>query len=237
MPVIGTQQSPIQITHDETIPAKLAGALEFRYAKSLPGIFQKDNFVFTNTISPKTTQEITKGKELAVGLVKKTTWVLRKIHIHTPAEHLIDENPFADFECHLLHSLPGDLTAQNEKLVVGVLFTIDKKTPKGSQAASTLFQLNQMIRTSIGNDALKPCEIEHPHNIDVKDFLPDANRRKFYQYEGSLTSPPFTEDVNWYIMKEHTTVSQNNIDQILECAEQEQRPVQPLNRRYVLRSF
>ena len=232
MPVIGTQQSPIRIVRDNTIKAKLS-PLQFAYAKELPGHFKGDNFEFT-ILRKSNGHEITRGKELVIGGV---TWVIRKIHIHSPAEHVFDEEAPADLECHLLHSRVGDEKCRGEKLVVAVFFKIVTKASAKSLLRPTLTGLNVAMGEAGKKDAEEPCDVAHPHDIDVKDFLPDRDHDSFYRYEGSLTSEPFSEDVNWYILKEKSEVFDKNIDEILKCAEQEARPVYALDRRFVLRNF
>src|SRR5262245_22975681 len=53
-------------------------------------------------------------------LLKK--WKLIKIHIHRPAEHLIDDNVPAAYECHLVHFAADDTALTGPKLVIGVFF-------------------------------------------------------------------------------------------------------------------
>lgn len=224
MPVIGTQQSPIQIIHDETIVAKV-DPITYSYAGKLPGKLKDENYVFD--IAHANGQEITTGKTLTVGNV---TWVIRKIHIHSPAEHLLDENPADDFECHLVHSKVGDVKARGPKLVVGVMFKVAAKASKKTSQRPTMFSWNAALCNSGTNPPIA-------HDIDVNDFLPDKDKDKFYRYEGSLTSDPYSEDVSWYVLKHHSEVLPTNVDQILKFADQHTRPVHATDRRFILRNF
>lgn len=231
MPVIGTQQSPIRIVREETIHAKIP-SLQFGYVGLLPGVFSGHDFVFdikTNASGA----EITTGKELIVGGV---TWVIRKIHIHNPAEHLFDEEPAAGFECHLLHSLVGDTKARGPKLVVGVFFKVVPKPPKKARPRPSLKALNDAVSAAM-DAGQKPCSIAQAHDLDVNDFLPDKDPDKFYRYEGSLTSPPYSEDVSWHVLKQQSEVFDSNVAQIMICAKQEARPVHAIDRRFILRNF
>lgn len=232
MPIIGTQQSPIRIVGEETIYSKVP-PLQYAYTGKLPGNFKRDNFEFDVHYDSEGC-EVTTGKELVVG---KLTWVIRKIHIHSPAEHTFDDEVPHGFECHLLHSLPGDVKGRGPKLVIGVFFNIATKPSKKGRPRSTLFGLNAEIGKKSTDTCKGRCPIEHAHEVDVMDFLPDKDQEKFYRYEGSLTSEPFSEDVNWYILKQSSDVYEDNVDQILICAEQEARPVHPVDRRFILRNF
>jgi carbonic anhydrase len=234
MPVIGTQQSPIRIVHDETIRVNLTGHLAFGYDRALPGRFKNDNFDFEFRLKPDGTED-TSGKALKAG---GTIWVIRKIHIHSPAEHRIDDTDPAHFECHLVHSLPGDIKLRGPKLVVGVFFTVSKKPPRTARHRGTLYGLNQKLAGSPGDRTRRPHAVAHAHDIDPADFLPEEKTLgRFYRYEGSLTSEPFSEDVSWYVMEAEALVHEESMKEITVCAEQEARAVHALDRRFVLRSF
>ena len=232
MPVIGTQQSPIRIVGEETIYAKLT-PLKYAYAGLLPGKFKRDNFEFDIQFTPAGVEN-TSGKELIVGSV---SWIIRKIHIHSPAEHNIDEDDPARLECHLLHSLPGDVKGRGAKFVIGVFVKIVPKPPKKGRVRSSWFDLNTKVGKASVDTGKKPCTVTHAHNIDVTDFLPDKDQDKYYRYEGSLTSEPFSEDVSWYILKQESDIFESTIDEIVFCAEQEARPVHTGDRRFILRNF
>merc|ERR1712107_183358 len=45
--------------------------------------------------------------------------------------------------------------------------------------------------------------------IDPAKFLPE--NRTFYNYEGSLTTPPLLESVIWTVFKEHITMSEEQV--------------------------
>jgi carbonic anhydrase len=173
-----------------------------------------------------------------------TDWVIRKVHFHKPAEHVVvrhanDDDFFAPFECHLVHSLTGDVKGRGPKLVVGVFFAITQKAPKGARRRDTVYGLNEKIRAAAASAAVRDvCAILHPQDINPRDFLPDERTLgRFYRDEGSSTSEPFSEDVSWYVMQAESQFLEGNVDQIELCAEQEARPVDSLDRRFVLRSF
>ena len=70
--------------------------------------------------------------------------------------------------------------------------------------------------------------------VDAAQLLP-ANRR-YYTFPGSLTTPPCTENVAWYVMVNPITVSREQIEKFAKLYPNDERPVQPLNRRVVLES-
>ena len=70
--------------------------------------------------------------------------------------------------------------------------------------------------------------------IDLGAFLPkDAS---LYRYEGSLTTPPCSETVRWTVMSAPITASPSQIAAFAQLFPMNARPVQPLNRRFVLKT-
>ncbi len=224
MPIIGTQQSPISIDSSKTLYVDFgAGYLQFKYSRPLPGEFAGDNFVFALPTPSENPDDWT----LVVGGVD---WHIRKIHIHSPSEHFLDsENP-RPFEVHLLHSIPGDTSATGNKLVVGIFVSRQDGAEK-----PTIMELAKALRAS--KDSRSELDCTATIDLNPAEFLPDVGTDKWFRYEGSLTSPPFTEDVAWIVMNEDSAIPTEAFDALEECAHQHQRLPLPLNRRFVLRSF
>ena len=59
----------------------------------------------------------------------------------------------------------------------------------------------------------------------------------FFRYEGSLTTPPCKETVEWNVYLDPVTVAQADIDAFAKIFPDNSRPLQPANRRFILRSF
>ena len=60
---------------------------------------------------------------------------------------------------------------------------------------------------------------------------------KYYHYYGSLTTPPCTEGVNWSVLKTPIEVSEEQIQKFKTLMGfDDNRPVLPLNKRFVLES-
>ena len=73
------------------------------------------------------------------------------------------------------------------------------------------------------------------------DVLPQ--QRSYYTYSGSLTTPPCSEGVRWFVLKDPVFVSQEAIDNLhliislfpgYDGYDKNNRPVRPLNGRAVL---
>ena len=68
-------------------------------------------------------------------------------------------------------------------------------------------------------------------SLDPGKLLPPTT--DFYRYNGSLTTPPCTEGVRWYVMSEVAEASEEQLRAFLSLTGRNNRPVQPLNARRV----
>ncbi len=141
-------------------------------------------------------------------------YALKQFHFHHPSEHTIDGKQFP-LEVHLVHAAPdGDLA------VVGVMFA------EGEANSS----LDAIWATAPGREGKAAVAFE----IDVAKFLP--KKPEAFRYEGSLTTPPCSETVHWTVMSAPLTASPGQISAFSMLFPWNARPVQPLNRRYVLKT-
>lgn len=66
--------------------------------------------------------------------------------------------------------------------------------------------------------------------------MPDSEdeTEDFYNYAGSLTTPPCSEGVRWFVLKDRITISHKQVDEFSHFVHgANARPVQPLNDRTV----
>lgn len=143
------------------------------------------------------------------------TYELKQFHFHTPSENHIDGQSFP-LEAHLVHAdKSGNLA------VVAVMF-------KEGERNETLAKLwAQMPREEGTENPLK-------ETVTAAEILPAD--RNYYRFNGSLTTPPCTEGVKWFVMKTPVTISSEQVSAISETfGHPNNRPVQPLNARKVLK--
>jgi carbonic anhydrase len=82
-----------------------------------------------------------------------------------------------------------------------------------------------------------PAEVSHEPvkvrgvNIDATELLPKD--RGYFTYLGSLTTPPCTEIVTWYILKAPTQLSSEQVQTFKKYYSNNIRPVQPLDGRTI----
>ena len=67
-----------------------------------------------------------------------------------------------------------------------------------------------------------------------QDLIPSDHG--YFTFSGSLTTPPCTEGVTWYVLKSHATVSPQQIDAFAKIYPKNARPIQPTNGRDILES-
>lgn len=141
-------------------------------------------------------------------------YVLKQFHFHHPSEHTIDGKQFP-LEVHFVHA-----SGNSDLAVVGVLFR------EGSPNQS----LDAIWATAPGREGKAAVAFD----IDAAKFLPA--RHEAFRYEGSLTTPPCSETVHWTVMASPQTASADQIAAFSAMFPLNARPVQPLNRRYVLKT-
>jgi carbonic anhydrase len=71
-------------------------------------------------------------------------------------------------------------------------------------------------------------------SIDAADLLPADHG--YYTFEGSLTTPPCTEPVTWFVLKTPEEISRGEVEMFARLYPHDTRPVQKLDGRVVRES-
>ena len=152
------------------------------------------------------------GSTLKVG---NDSFALLQFHFHHPSEHTIAGKHYP-MELHFVHR-----NAAGGLAVVGVLMTAGKPNATFAKIAATMpAHHGEPVKAAAG--------------IDPNKLLPA--RHSYYRYEGSLTTPPCSEVVNWLLLREPIHVAQKDIDAFAKLFPMNARPVQKIDRRFVLMS-
>ncbi len=146
--------------------------------------------------------------------INNKTYELLQFHFHRPSEEKIDGQPKA-MVAHFVHKSFGGKLA-----VIGVLLDEGKE--------------NDLIKTLWANLPEKEGAESVVENvtIDANDLLP--KKLDYYHYMGSLTTPPCTEGVAFYILKQTKSISLSQVEAF--PFELNARPVQPPNGREIVES-
>ena len=67
--------------------------------------------------------------------------------------------------------------------------------------------------------------------VNVSDIFPGNNG--YYSYSGSLTTPPCSENVSWFVMKSTMEASGSQITKLQNIIKNNFRPVRSLNGREI----
>jgi carbonic anhydrase len=144
-----------------------------------------------------------------------TRYELVQCHFHHPSEHSVDGERLA-MELHFVHR-----SAEGGLAVLGVFLV------PGAENA-TLAKVWAKVPSDKGE-----AELDAP--IDLLPLLPKS--RAYYRYAGSLTTPPCSETVLWTVFAEPIEISEAQIAAFAVLYPMNARPVQEINRRFLLGSF
>ncbi len=141
------------------------------------------------------------------------TYPLVQFHFHRPSEERINGKAF-DMVAHLVHK-----DYDNNLAVIAVPLEKGMENP----IIQTLWNYMPL---EVGMDSTPP-EV----TIDLAKLLPE--KRDYYTYMGSLTTPPCTENVLWMVFKNPIPVSPEQIGIFARLYPNNARPVQPINDRLI----
>lgn len=153
----------------------------------------------------------TSGSVMSIG---KHDFELKQVHFHSPSENTIRGQSFP-MEAHFVH-----IDVDDNLAVVAVMF-----------------------ETGEFNAELEKVWEQMPHEggevqifnvaFNAKELMP--RKHDYYRFNGSLTTPPCTEGVNWLVMRHFNEASAEQIQKFVDVMQREtNRPVQPLNARSII---
>ncbi len=134
---------------------------------------------------------------------------LLQFHFHTPSEHTVKGEAFP-MEVHLVHK-----SSDGKLAVIGVMLKEGKKNT-----------IIQSVWDNLPKEEEKDKLVKGV-SISADELLPTV--RKYYNYSGSLTTPPCTEGVDWNVMVNPVEMSREQVEKFKTFYEMNARPVQPLH--------
>ncbi|KAF5293187.1 hypothetical protein FQA39_LY13655 [Lamprigera yunnana] len=205
----GLRQSPININKEKTIPLYIRNLnWGSGYVKTPQGVnvtnvghsfnFEVDSLYPLSLVSP---------------LIPRT-YSFSQLHFHwgdgllgdLGSEHLINNKSYP-MEMHLVHTQTSD-PLYPTYLVVGYFFKVSRKRNPG---------LDEIV-ASIIKSAEKPYQ-----PLPVQPFklskLIDVYPFPYYTYDGSLTTPPYTESVKWIVAAEPLAISKYQLETFQKAAD------------------
>ena len=205
----GRAQSPIDIV--APMRRDTSDAVVLKFAPASLRIVHHDHVADAINNGHTIQVNYSEGDTLIVG---GSAYQLVQYHFHAPSEHTVDGTQFP-MEMHLVHT-----NADGQLAVIGVLIA-----EGAHNAAFDPIWTNLPATKGVEN------HLEHV-TVDVDALLPRA--RTTYRYDGSLTTPPCSEGVKWFMMTTPIALSKTQIAAFAALFHGNNRPVQPLNGRPVL---
>jgi carbonic anhydrase len=154
-----------------------------------------------------------KGSTLTVG---GHVYALTEFHFHHPSENR-ENGKALPLEAQLVHT-----DASGKLAVVAVFFDLGGPN-----------LLLDVLWRNIPAEKDKAVSVSAA-SITASDLLP-ANRG-YYTFAGSLTTPPCSEGVTWYVLKNHSTISKEQLDVFAKLYKKNVRPLQKMGGRAIQQS-
>ncbi len=140
---------------------------------------------------------------------------LIQYHFHTPSENHIDGKSYP-MEAHLVHA-----SNDGELAVVALMFE-KGEVNKALEPLVKKMPMKAEDKSSMEEEKLTP------YTILPKD-------RDHYRFNGSLTTPPCSEGVRWFVIKKPVSISQEQLKVFHEAMGTNNRPLNPLGARKVMK--
>lgn len=148
----------------------------------------------------------------------------KQMHFHTPSEHLVDGMTFP-MEMHIVNSIPP---VENHNvpqyLVIAILFKM------GEENLFIAEFLDKIPSHAHDITLLKD------NQVHLRDMFHNELRKEamnYYHYKGSLTTPPYTESVNWLVLKHIFEASPQQIERINRIEGNNARHIQKMYDRTI----
>lgn len=204
---VGQHQSPVDLA---------AAQFNTKPLNQLAALYGTDAPIFYNnghTIQVNTSVDYSGGLKIGEESIP-----LIQLHFHEPSEHVINGQHFPA-ELHYVHI--------NEDGRVAVL-----------AVAIETGDENPVFQTILDNIPVQEGEQNTNSGIqlDPAALLPqqDSNNLEYFTLAGSLTTPPCSEGVQWYLLSDVITISTAQLEQLQGFYTNNARLVQDLNGRAIL---
>jgi carbonic anhydrase len=148
---------------------------------------------------------------LEIGLV---TYTLVEFHFHTLSEHTV-QGQHGMMELHVVFADPS----LQKLAVIGVIYKVGMPNQF----------LQKMLSAGLPEKSTSaPVTVE---GLNVAEAFTDT--ASYYNYAGSLTTPPCSETVNWFVLKRWAEMSEEQFESFRKVLGNDFRPLQARNGRVV----
>jgi len=140
--------------------------------------------------------------------VDNKRYKLKQLHFHADSEHKINGNQFPA-EMHLVHE-----AADGQLAVIALLIEIGN-TPVYDHIFDKIPRLGEEVKV----------------DLHLESFIPKNKAR--YSYNGSLTTPPCSENVLWLVFEQHLFVPLKQLQKFKAYYSHNYRPTQENHERNI----
>lgn len=140
---------------------------------------------------------------------KLSEWTSLQFHFHAPSEHLIDGRRF-DAEMHMVFE---GKTFRKELAVIGLLFE-SCETAETDKFIESL-QLDKLDYPQSENNDL---------SVSLTSLYGNLESYENYNYQGSLTTPGYDENVLWFVFTKPVKVPPRQIESMARLWNKERYP-------------
>jgi carbonic anhydrase len=201
----GKRQSPIDLNGSKPVEG---AAIERRIGREVLTFQQRAQVM--DLVDNGHTIQVTNDVSMTLD-IGSDHFELVQYHFHAPSEHTID-GVASPLEIHFVHkSASGDLA------VVGILVEEGEHDP-----------LWDPLIAALPSGPGDSRHVEHL-DLDMNELRPLP--RRYYRYQGSLTTPPCSEGVEWVVMAEYRRISSDQMAAVVSRLHDNNRPVQSLHER------
>jgi carbonic anhydrase len=151
------------------------------------------------------------GSYMVAGGVR---YQLQRLEFHHPSEEAI-KGKLSDLEVYLVHK-----SADGKMAIVAQRMNLDLDHP-----SAVLYELWPHLPKTAGASEKVGDE------VDPAGFLPAD--RGYWTYVGSLTTPPCTEGVRWFVFEENLTLSRDQLRSYTAVFKMNSRPLQETHGRRI----
>lgn len=147
-------------------------------------------------------------------VVDGITFELKQFHFHSPSENHIKGKAFP-LEAHFVH-----LDKNGNIAVVAVMFE------EGAENKDLAKIWAKMPKKAGEKNTFKVADI-------AANLIPE--KQHYYRFNGSLTTPPCTEGVRWFVIEKPLTISKAQVEKFQHVMHHpNNRPIQPLDARIIV---
>jgi len=150
-----------------------------------------------------------------VAILFDESYYLSHVTFHAPSEHRLKSIPY-DMEIQFVHE-----NSQGKVAIIALL-------------ASEKTQPNKTLAHLWSQFPKKDGAIKNIKSFDLKEIFP--KNKDYFNYEGSMTTPPCTEGVQWFVLEHTISVSGGQVERLLQSMRFNSRPLQLIHGRVVYKN-